>query len=115
MLEVNVTTDQDVQVAQIIGEIDAKTSGEVQAKVLPLAVSGAKLLLDMRQLSYMSSAGLRSLLLIHRAVSAADAAVVLVGLSQDLHDTMDATGFLSFFTVANTYEEGMAALNGGAA
>lgn len=114
MLEVYVSSDGGVQVAQIVGEIDAKSSGEVQSKVLPLASPGARLLLDMRHLTYMSSAGLRTLLLVHRAVSAANAEVVIVGLAPDLHDTMNATGFLSFFTVADTYEEGMAILNGGA-
>lgn len=112
MLEVYVSSDRGVQVAEIVGEIDAKSSAEVQSKVLPLANPGAKLLLDMRQLTYMSSAGLRTLLLVHRAVSAANAEVVLVGLRPDLRDTMDATGFLSFFTVADTYEEGMSALGG---
>lgn len=115
MVEVNVVNDGDIQVAQIIGEIDAKSAVDVQAKVLPLATAGNKLMLDMRQLSYMSSAGLRTLLLIHRAVTSANASVVIVGLSDDLRDTMAATGFLSFFTVADTYEAGQAALNGSAA
>jgi anti-anti-sigma regulatory factor len=35
---------------------------------------------------------------------------VLVGLSEEILDTMSATGFLSFFIVQDTVEAGLAAL-----
>ena len=48
----------------------------------------------------MSSAGLRSMLLIYRAAKAKDAKVVLAGINKDIRSSMSATGFLTFFVLA---------------
>ena len=48
-------------------------------------------------MAYMSSAGLRMLLVIYRTIVGQGGKVVLVGLSEELQDTMALTGFLDFF------------------
>jgi anti-sigma B factor antagonist len=58
----------------------------------------------------MSSAGLRALLSTYRQVTSQQVALVLVGLSEEIKDTMTATGFLNFFTVHDTVEIGLTAL-----
>jgi anti-sigma B factor antagonist len=112
-MEIAIKTVDNIQVAEIIGEIDGKTAPEAQARILPLAAPGVRLLVDMSQLTYMSSAGLRTMLMIYRTVSSnKDAKVVLCGLTNDIKDMMRVTGFLSFFTVSDTYADGLAALKG---
>jgi anti-sigma B factor antagonist len=64
----------------------------------------------MSGVEYMSSAGLRMMLSMHRQASTNKGQLVLVGLSEDIKDTMSATGFLGFFTVQDTVEAGLAAL-----
>jgi anti-sigma B factor antagonist len=83
----------------------------VQQQVLPLAQPGAKILLDMTQVPYMSSAGLRMLLSLYRQVAAKDGQLVLVGLVEQIKDTMSITGFLDFFTTCDTLESGLQTLN----
>lgn len=114
-MEITVSHEGKITLITVAGEIDAKTSAEAQAQILPLATTDSHLLLDMSGLTYMSSAGLRTLLLIYRTASGVGGQVVLVGLSDDLQATMEATGFLSFFTVVDDRASGMALLNGGAA
>jgi anti-sigma B factor antagonist len=63
----------------------------------------------MTNVSYMSSAGLRVMLLLHRQISG-KGKVVIVGLNEDIKSTMSATGFLKFFTTADTLDEGVTAL-----
>lgn len=110
-MEINIKTADDVQVVEIIGEIDGKTAPEAQEYILPLAVSGARLLVDMSGLTYMSSAGLRTMLMVYRTISSKDdAKVVLTGLSNEIRDMMRVTGFLTFFAVGDTYEDGLAVL-----
>jgi anti-sigma B factor antagonist len=103
-------TVEDVTVVAITGEIDGNTAPEVQAQIVPLVAADAKIVLDMTGVSYMSSAGLRVLLVIYRRVAGQGGTVVLVGLSQDLEDTMSLTGFLEFFDHYKTVDEGVAAL-----
>jgi anti-sigma B factor antagonist len=58
----------------------------------------------------MSSAGLRVLLAVYRQMTAQNGQVVLVGLVEEIKDTMSVTGFLDFFTTADSLEEAFAVL-----
>jgi anti-sigma B factor antagonist len=50
------------------------------------------------------------LLSTYRQVSSLHGTVALAGLSEDLKDTMSMTGFLAFFTVHDTTESGLLAM-----
>ncbi len=110
-MEINVKTEQDITIIELAGDIDANTAPSVQEKVLPLVQAGSKLLLNMADVPYMSSAGLRMLLSTYRQVSAKDGKLVLVGLTEEIRETMSITGFLDFFTTEETVAAGMATLN----
>jgi anti-sigma B factor antagonist len=110
-MEINIKTVQEVSVAELAGEIDANTAPSIQEKILPLAQPGSRILLDMTQVPYMSSAGLRMLLSLYRQTTAKEGKLVLVGLTEDIQDTMSVTGFLDFFTTRETLESGLEALN----
>jgi anti-sigma B factor antagonist len=111
-MDVQITTVDDVTVATLEGELDGKTAPIAQSEILPLAQPGCKLLIDMSKVPYMSSAGLRMMLLIYRQVTANDGQSVLVGLSEEIEDTMEVTGFLDYFETRDSYEAGLEALNG---
>lgn len=99
-----------IHIIELEGELDASTSPAAQAAILPLATPNARILLDMTKVSFMSSAGLRLLLATYRQVMAQQGQVALAGLSPNLTDTMSAVGFLSYFTVHATTEDGLQAL-----
>jgi len=109
--QVSVDTLQQVTLIEMVGDVDASTAPLVQQQVLPLAQPGAKILLDMTQVPYMSSAGLRMLLSLYRQVAAKDGQLVLVGLVEQIKDTMSITGFLDFFTTRDTLDSGLETLN----
>jgi len=109
-MEINVKDQEDIKVVELIGDVDATTAPDVQKQVLSLAQPNSKILLNMSAVPYMSSAGLRMLLSLYRQTTAKDGKLVLVGLSEDLRDTMSVTGFLDFFTTCDTEEGGVIAL-----
>lgn len=109
-MEINIKTVEQVTVVDLAGDVDANTAPTVQEKVLPLAQPGSKILLNMIEVPYMSSAGLRMLLSLYRQAAAKDGQLVLVGLSEEIQDTMSITGFLDFFTTRETLESGLEAL-----
>jgi anti-sigma B factor antagonist len=111
MIEINIETLQQVNVVRLIGEIDANSAAAVQQKVLPISIPGCQIVLDLSQVAYMSSAGLRMLLSVYRQISANQGRIVLVGLSDELKDTMSMTGFLGYFTVQDTLETGLKVFN----
>jgi anti-sigma B factor antagonist len=93
-----------VMLIELIGDIDGGSAPLVQADVLAAAEPSIQMILDMTQVAYLSSAGLRMLLSVYRQVSVQSGQVVLVGLMEEIQDTMSITGFLEFFTVADTLE-----------
>ncbi len=109
-MDINIKTIKEVTVVEIVGDIDGKTAPEVQQQILDQIQPEIKILLDMGQVNYMSSAGLRVLLATYRQVSGSQGHVALVGVSEDIQDTMSMTGFLRFFTLYETVEAGLAAL-----
>ncbi len=109
-MEINIKTIEQVTVISLAGDIDGKTAPEVQQQILAQIQPGGKILLDLSQVGYMSSGGLRMLLSTYRQAVGQKTILALVGLSEEIKDTMLATGFLSFFTTHDTLEAGLAAL-----
>jgi anti-sigma B factor antagonist len=101
---------QDVDVVKLTGDLDGSSAPNVQAQIMPLAIPNAKMVLDMSGVTYMSSAGLRMLLVMYRTINSKSGKVVLVGLSEDIQETMSMTGFLGFFTYLETLDEGLKTL-----
>jgi anti-sigma B factor antagonist len=109
-MELNMKTVNHVTVVDIIGEVDGKTAQEIQEQMLPHIHADSKTLLDMSRVEYMSSAGLRMLLLIYRQIKGSAGRIVLVGVSDEIRDIMSATGFLSHFSIYPTVDEGFIGL-----
>ena len=94
-------------VVTIQGELDGKTAPGAQQQIAPLIPDAGQVVLDMTGVGFMSSAGLRMMLLLYRHALGKDSRIALVGLSEEIRDTMSATGFLDFFVVADSVPAGL--------
>jgi anti-sigma B factor antagonist len=101
-----------INVVHFFGEVDGISAPQMQEHLLPLVKSGNPLLLELTRVVFMSSSGLRILLGLRRQLSK-QGGLVLVGLSQQIRETMSVTGLEDFFTICPTMEEGIAAVGGG--
>ncbi|BAY62530.1 anti-sigma-factor antagonist [Calothrix brevissima NIES-22] len=102
-----VKVPEEVTLVDLEGDVDGKTAPEVQKQVLDLVDPKSKLLLDLTKVPYMSSAGLRILLSLHRTFRNQEGNLVLVGVAPEIQDTMKVTGFLNFFNISKTVESGL--------
>ena len=102
----------EVVVITVDGALDSGTASGVQADLERLMPDRGQILIDLSQTDYMSSAGLRVLLLAHRRAQGTGARITLAGLNPEVREVMSATGFLGFFEVCDTVEEAMGALSG---
>ena len=109
-MKVEIRKEGSTPVAVITGEIDGKTAPHAQTELLPIIEDSGKLLMDMKDVTFLSSAGLRMLLLLYRQATSRDGKIAMVGLSEDIKDTMSMTGFLNFFIIADSLEEGIKSL-----
>jgi anti-sigma B factor antagonist len=100
-----------VTVMELAGSLDGKTAPEVQKQVLSGAEGQNRVILDMTAVSFVSSAGLRILLLLYRQLKAKGGKIALVGTSEEIKDVMSNTGLINFFLIADSLEGGIAALD----
>ena len=110
-MEIEFETVDGITVVTLFGELDSRTAPIVQEKLLDLPSPEARALLDMSGVNYISSAGLRALLMLYRRMATSDGRVALFGLTESIRDVMTVTGFLDFFAAYDTLEEGVAALS----
>ena len=99
-----------VTVLTPIGRVDSNSAREVETALLPLFDEGAPVLVDFAQLGYISSAGLRVLLLAARRSKATGLPFVLAGMSSAVADVFKISGFAKLFTIHSDRESAVAAL-----
>jgi anti-sigma B factor antagonist len=108
-VSVYVSGGAGVVAAELSGEITSTTATGLYEQLEPLVAAQGRLRLDLSKVTYISSAGLRVLVLLHRRAQQAQAAVELTGLTEELRFVMSATGFLDLFDVAPGAAEAPAA------
>ena len=108
----NVTSSivEDITVIEASGSIDSKTAPEFERAAMAAIQGQNEVIIDLTHVEFLSSAGLRVLLMIYRQVKAKSGSVVLVGTSEEIQDIMANTGFLTFFITADTLQEGLTTL-----
>ena len=101
----------DVTVLEVKGRIDSTTAPTLGEKLTgALSVPDKRLVLDLRQLEYISSAGFRVLLLAAKRAEDAGTRFVLCGLSGKVRQLFDLGGFLDLFAISASREDGIAAV-----
>jgi anti-sigma B factor antagonist len=104
-MEVSLKKSGDITIVEISGSIDSKTAPDLQQSILDIVPDTNKIILDLTKVSFVSSAGLRVLLMVYRQLKAKDGKVVLVGVSDEIKDVMFMTGFITFFAIEETVDE----------
>jgi anti-sigma B factor antagonist len=104
-MNVQVRQEDGVHIVELEGSLDGKTAPEVRETLQPVLARAEKLILDLSKVDYLSSAGLRLLLLTYREISTRKGKVVLMGVSKEIQMVMSHTGFLGFFTLVDSREQ----------
>lgn len=100
----------EVVVLSLEGELDSRSAPQAQSEIAELVPQDGKIVLDLSGTTYLSSAGLRVMLLTYRQAREAGTRLVLAAVPADVLDVMSATGFLDFFTVSDTVQAGLGVL-----
>jgi anti-anti-sigma factor len=113
-MEIKVTKQNNVTIVELSGNLDGNTVTPAQDQIMPLLTVSAALVLDMKSCGYVSSAGLRLLLMAAKQLSLQNGVLVLSGLSPEIKDVMEMTGFNNFFKTFDSVEAAIAVLPKGA-
>lgn len=86
------------QIVHVQGRIDSLTASTFEESTCQfIEETKSNVVLDFANLTYISSAGLRSLLLIAKKGRLIGQEITLCGMNESIIDVIRITGFLSFF------------------
>lgn len=93
----------EVLVVSPAGQINSANAADVESGLLAWVEQGERLcVLDLGQLDYISSAGLRVVLMLAKRLKQNEGQLVLCGLQPQVHEVFDISGFLSILTVVDS-------------
>jgi anti-anti-sigma factor len=99
-----------VTALSVKGRIDSTTAAQFGQKLdSVVADPSGRLVVDFRDLEYISSAGFRVLLVAAKRADEAGSRLVLCGLSSKVRQLFDVGGFLDLFSITATRDEAIAA------
>lgn len=93
-------------VVSVSGRLDAQTVSLFDEAARTWSGS-ARILLDFSNLAYLSSAGLRSLLVLARRQEAAGGSFALFGVPEEIRDVLAVSGFDRMFLMHATGDEAL--------
>ena len=93
MLTISSETNGDVNEVKLVGRLDVKAAREAEAAFTEAAAASQKIVLDMSELDYIASAGLRALKRLRGDVRANGGSLVLRGVQDDVMEVFEMTGF----------------------
>ena len=103
----------DTYVVTVNGRLDgiystafAKEVGELITGMNP------KILIDFAEIDFVTSAGIRAVLLLMNKAKATGADFALCGLNEQVREVLDASGLATIIAIHPGRSEGLAALNG---
>jgi anti-anti-sigma factor len=82
------------------GRLDTRNYPETEKKLMEGIENGERvMLLDLSNLSYISSSGLRVLLMVLKKLHALKGTIVLLGLQDQIKEIFEISGFNKFFDI----------------
>jgi anti-sigma B factor antagonist len=114
-MEIQTSTQDGATIIKLSGSLDGNSVEEAQAKIMPLLSSNTSAVLDLKDCGYVSSAGLRLLLMAAKQLSTQNGILVLSGMSDEIKDVMEMTGFSNFFKTFDNVAAAVAAVRKGGA
>ena len=94
------------------GRLDATSSKAFEDRLLALIDAGeSRLILDLEQLAYVSSVGLRVLILAAKRLKTTNGAIVVCSLQPTIQQVFEIAGFTTLFAVYGTRDDALAAVN----
>jgi anti-anti-sigma factor len=111
-MELGQRSEQGVTVLTVTGRLDAVTAADFEARTRSVIATGApRLVLDLAALEYVSSAGLRALLVTAKQVHAAGGRILFANVHGTVHSVFAMSGFATMFELTDSVDHAVAALS----
>jgi anti-sigma B factor antagonist len=108
-MEISIETIDDIMIVQFIGNLDTGTANEAEDRVnKELENQPKKMIFDLGQSEFVSSAGLRVFLSTAKQMSAYGGLLKLCSANEVVKDILEMSGFVTFIDLKDNLEEAKA-------
>ncbi len=96
---------------RLLGRLDSNTSQSFEKRIFDCISDGAKhVVIDFKDLDYISSAGLRVILKATKALKREDGKIMLCSMQDYVKEVFEIAGFDSFLPIVPSLDEALKAL-----
>jgi anti-sigma B factor antagonist len=82
------------------GRLDTTTALQLQDALIPAFDEAKEIVLDFKKLAYVSSAGLRVLLMGQKEAKKKNGSMIVCNVSEEIMEVFEMTGFADMLTIA---------------
>ena len=91
-MDISLNNENSVLTVEVSGRVDTTTAPELEKAVFDNIDSANELVLDLKDMAYISSAGLRVMLKAHKLMSA-QGSLIIKNVQSDVMEVFEMTGF----------------------
>ncbi len=107
-MRISVKTSNEVKVLAFEGRLDTQTSPDAQQRLTRLIEEGeTKILVNLEKLDYISSAGLRVLLVVAKQLKTTDGELRICSLNEVVKEVFDISGFDMILPISASESEAL--------
>lgn len=108
-MEISIVNNGDIKIAHFKGNLDTNTAPSAEEELRPIfEESGAKLIINLAETNYVSSAGLRIFLASAKKISANAGVFKLCSPNDVVKEILDISGFSTILDVVDSEEDAIA-------
>jgi len=100
----------DATTLRIVGRVDSSVSKILEQKVLEVVSRDSAIVVDLAEMNYVSSAGLRSFITLAKRAHSSNRTIALCGMREEVAEIFEISGLLDLFKIYDTVEAAVAAL-----
>jgi len=109
-MDITESTAQGVKVAALKGRLDTATAPAAEGKLLGMLEGGAKVVADLAEVHYVSSAGLRVLLKAAKQAKAAGGSFAVASPQAPVREVLEISGFDKILSIHPSRDAAVAGL-----
>ena len=110
-LQVNTNEVNDVVIVKLLGNLDTNTAPDAETEINKWLGNGTlKMIINLEQTNYVSSAGLRIFLATAKKITASGGVVKLCMANDVVQEILDISGFSTILDVKKTEDDAISAM-----
>jgi len=110
-MTVTVERDDDLKIIALEGELQASNADSIRDEVIAL-IDKKPMIVSMGKCTYVSSAGLRALLMIAKTAKARKVKVIYAAATEEVTDVLKMTGFIKMLRCVDSVADAEKELRG---